>query len=111
MTQRITAWRCIGCGRIEAAQPCIGVCQDRPVDLVFASDHEASLAALESTRRQVEALVRFVRELAYTTPREGEWERSYRALQVRARTALRALAGGVAIPPELLQQPDSESSS
>ena len=29
------AWRCIGCGRIEAQRPCIGVCEDRKVRLVF----------------------------------------------------------------------------
>jgi hypothetical protein len=103
MTERLTAWRCIGCGRLEAAQPCIGVCQDRPVELVFAADHDETLAELAAARQQAEALARFVRELAYTTPRPGEWERSYRALQLRARSALRALAKGVAVPDELLR--------
>jgi hypothetical protein len=28
--ERIKAWQCIGCGRIEGAQPCIGICEDRP---------------------------------------------------------------------------------
>jgi len=102
MTERLTAWRCIGCGRLEAAQPCIGVCQDRPVELVFAADHDATLAQLAAARGQAEALARFVRELAYTTPRAGEWESSYRALQKRARTALRSIARGVAVPDELL---------
>jgi len=27
MTERMTAWQCIGCGRIEGAQPCVGICQ------------------------------------------------------------------------------------
>lgn len=102
MTEKITAWRCIGCGRLEAAQPCIGVCQDRPVELVLAADHEQALAELAAARRQAEALARFVREFACTTPHAGEWERSYRALQQRARAALRALARGVAVPDELL---------
>jgi hypothetical protein len=104
MSERITAWRCIGCGRLEAAQPCIGVCQDRPVDLVFAADHEEALAQLAAARSQAEALVRFVREVAYTTPRQGEWERTYRALQRRARAALRAMAKGVRIPDELREE-------
>ena len=102
MTERLAAWRCIGCGRLEASQPCIGVCQDRPVELVFAADHDEALADLAAARAQAEVLARFVRELAYTTPRTGEWERSYRALQKPARAALRALAKGVAVPDELL---------
>jgi hypothetical protein len=103
MTERLTAWRCIGCGRLEAAQPCIGVCQDRPVELVFAADHDRALADLAAARAQAEALARFVRELAYTTPHAGEYERSYRAMQQRARGALRGLARGVAVPDELIQ--------
>jgi hypothetical protein len=39
-------------------------------------------------------LAALVRVLARTTPREGEWERTYRALQARAREALKALAAG-----------------
>jgi len=27
----VEAWQCIGCGRVELPQPCIGVCQDRKV--------------------------------------------------------------------------------
>lgn len=106
MTERVTAWRCIGCGRLEAAQPCIGVCQDRPVELVFAADHDQTLAERDAARSQAQALARFVRELASTTPREGEWERSYRALQKRARSALRSIARGVAVPDELLNDED-----
>lgn len=107
MTERLTAWRCIGCGRLEAAQPCIGVCQDRPVELVFAADHDQTVQELQAARAQVEALVRFVRELAYTTPRAGEWESSYRALQRRARGALRGIARGAAVPEALLRDPES----
>jgi hypothetical protein len=106
MTERLTAWRCIGCGRLEAAQPCIGVCQDRPVELVFADDHDRTVAELAAARAQAEALARFVREDAYTPPRAGEWESSYPALQRRARAALRSIAKGVAVPDELLADAD-----
>lgn len=71
MTERIKAWQCIGCGRLEGHQPCVGICEDHPVELVSAGDFEA-----------FEALVR---ELATITPRDGAWEKSYRALQERAR--------------------------
>ena len=45
-SQVVEAWRCIGCGRIEAPRPCIGVCEDRKVRLVDAAHHEAALARL-----------------------------------------------------------------
>ena len=41
MTDRITAWQCIGCGRIDGPQPCVGTCQDRRTEFVYASEHEA----------------------------------------------------------------------
>lgn len=98
MSDRMTAWRCIGCGRLEAAQPCIGVCQDRPVELVLAADHDQELAEAQT---RIAALVAFVREFACTTPRENAWEASYKALQARARAALRKMAAGEATPDEL----------
>jgi hypothetical protein len=94
--ERTTAWQCIGCGRIESPQPCIGVCRDRAAEFVDAADYDrlaAHAAALEA----------LVRQLAATTPRKGEWERSYRVLQERARATLRALtddaAGGGGLAP------------
>jgi hypothetical protein len=94
MTQRMTAWQCIGCGRIEGAQPCIGICQDRRIDFVYASDYDGAVAQLALMRQRTEPLVALIRQLAHTTPREGEWERTYRALQVRAQRALEAFASG-----------------
>ena len=83
---RVTVWQCVGCGKIEAPQPCIGVCRDTRTELVHAADYDALLA-------QAEALAAIAREIATITPREGEWERSYRALQARARAALRPVSG------------------
>jgi hypothetical protein len=31
MGDYIQAWQCIGCGRIEAPQTCVGVCRDRKI--------------------------------------------------------------------------------
>jgi len=83
---RVTVWQCVGCGKIEAPQPCIGVCRDRQTELVYSSDYEALQA-------QAEVLSAIAREIATITPRDGEWESSYRALQKRAREALRKLSG------------------
>lgn len=92
MAERVKAWQCIGCGKIDAPQTCIGVCQDRKVEFVYAFEYEETLAQLALARRQAEVLGALVRQLARTTPREGEWERSYRALQDQARRAVAALA-------------------
>ena len=92
MTERMTAWQCIGCGRIEGAQPCVGICEDRRMDFVYASDYDEVLAQLALMRQRTEALVALVRQLAHTTPRKGECERTYRALKARAQRTLKALA-------------------
>lgn len=95
MTERITAWQCIGCGRIEAQQQCIGVCRDRKVELVEAADHDAEVQVL---LRQAEALAAVVRQIANTTPREGECARTWKAIQSRARDALGAFSERPAEP-------------
>ena len=93
MTEYVKAWQCIGCGMIEAPQTCIGVCEYRKAELIYAFDHEQAIAeVIAEARRRTEALVALARQLASTTPREGEWERSYRAMQDQARRALSALA-------------------
>ena len=84
----IPAWQCIGCGRIDAPQNCVGICQDRRVEFVYATDHAKALHDLDAARRESDALHRLVRRLAFTTPRDGEWERSYRMLQQEARAVL-----------------------
>lgn len=75
MANVVKAWQCIGCGKLEADATCIGICEDRPVRLVSAADYEV--------------LETLVRRLATATPRSGQWESSYRALQREARALLR----------------------
>ena len=56
MTEVIKAWQCIGCGKLEAPQNCIGVCQDRRVELVYASEHEEAQRELSAARERHEML-------------------------------------------------------
>jgi len=91
MTERITAWQCIGCGRIEGPRPCIGVCEDRRTEFVYAADHDAVLAQLAAARSEAEELKVLVRQIAHMKPRPGECERTWDALQARARQALEAV--------------------
>jgi hypothetical protein len=81
MTQRIKVWQCIGCGRIDPPQPCVGICQDRPAEFVPAGEYDA----LEARTAQLEALLR---RIAFTTPRPGDFESAWRALQQASRAAL-----------------------
>lgn len=91
MTDYIQAWQCIGCGKIEAPQPCIGVCRDRKILMVGKDEHERVVAELARARALVQAATTMLNRVVHTTPREGQWERSYRALQEQARDAVTTL--------------------
>ena len=77
----MTAWQCIGCGRLESDATCLGICQDRKVEVVSAPDYDAA-------RREIEELRLFIRQLANVSPRGHNWERSYKTLQGHARRVL-----------------------
>ena len=79
--ERIQGWRCIGCGKVDAPRPCVGVCQDRKVELVDAAEYDALLART----RELEAALALI---ARVTPREDALPASWRALQARARDVL-----------------------
>jgi hypothetical protein len=87
--ERISAWQCIGCGRVEGPQPCIGVCQDKKVTFVSAEAYDAVAARLRQAEARLAALESLANRMALAKPRDGEWEKSYRALQNEARLALR----------------------
>jgi len=110
VAETMKAWQCVGCGRLEGPQNCIGVCRDRKVELVYASelaDAEDRVAGLRLLAEEQHALLR---QLAGTTPRDGQWEKSYRSMQQRAKALLarhpdatgpqRALAPPESFPPE-----------
>lgn len=85
MTDYIQAWQCIGCGKIEAPQPCIGVCRDKKILMVGKDGYEEVLAELASAQQQLNGLRAVLLQLAWSEPRDGQWERNWRALQERAR--------------------------
>ena len=75
---RIKVWQCVGCGRIDDPRPCVGICRDERAEYVLAAEHDAELTPL----------VQLARRIALTTPRAGEWESTYRAMQRAARELL-----------------------
>ncbi|MGE5615739.1 MAG: hypothetical protein ACM3X5_02375 [Bacillota bacterium] len=79
--QTIKVWECEGCGRIDHPQPCVGICRDRKTELVYASDHAIAL-------ERIAALEKVLRLIAFTTPRDREWKRTWEALQKEARALL-----------------------
>jgi hypothetical protein len=79
--ETIKAWQCIGCGRVEASAPCVGICRDEPVELVNAAAYRAAMA-------RIEALEEVARRIALTFPKAGESERAWFALQQEARKAM-----------------------
>ena len=81
MTDTVVLWQCIGCGKLERTESCIGVCTDRKVEMVYAADHADALL-------RIEALEEILARIAHVTPRPGQWEATYRALQRDARQAL-----------------------
>src|SRR5438552_18481623 len=84
----IKAWRCIGCGRLEVPAECIGVCEDRKVELVGAWDYAEVAVALEEANERIAALESLLGKVAHITPREGAWKDSYLALKAQARKLL-----------------------
>ena len=83
MVETLKVWQCVGCGRIDHPQPCVGICSDRRQELVYASDYADALERIES-------LEELLRRIAFTNPRDGQWEPAWRALQRDARQALLA---------------------
>lgn len=88
MTDYVKAWQCIGCGKLDGPANCIGICEDRKVELVHAAEHEAVLATLARVRVERDALAALLRRLVCTKAREGQLERTFRAFQNEARLAL-----------------------
>lgn len=81
MVETIEAWKCVGCGRVQAERPCIGVCTDRRVELVDAADY----AELAWRVEQLEAVLALI---AHITPKPGALPANWQALQARARALL-----------------------
>lgn len=84
----IKAWRCIGCGRLEAPANCIGICEDRKVELVFAGELAEAEANLAAARARVAAVEAILRRIAFTTPRPDALDHTWDALKRDARAAL-----------------------
>ena len=84
----MVVWRCPDCGGVDAPQPCLGVCIWRAAQWVDVATYKAERARALADRQAERSLAGLLRALAFTTPRPGQWERNWRALQARAQQAL-----------------------
>ena len=94
MTDYIQAWQCIGCGKLEAPQTCIGVCKDRKVFMVGKDEHEQVLAKSAALAARLEQAHSMLLRFGAARPREGQWENSWNALQAQVLEVLGVLSSG-----------------
>ena len=90
----IEAWGCPRCGRIDAPQPCIGVCVRRQGAVADASEYRRFAARSEQLAAEDRALTGLARLLATVTPRPGQEESTVVTVRSRARKLLDRSAGG-----------------
>ena len=88
--ETVIVWRCQDCGAVDAPQECIDVCIWGPVDWVDAASYESERSRAAVDREVEQSLAGLLRRFAFATPRDGQWERSWRAFQSQARLALRS---------------------
>jgi hypothetical protein len=86
--QTVIVWRCPDCGGVDAPQPCIGVCIWHLAQWVDAAVYEAERSRALADCQAGRSLAGLLSTLAFTTPRTGQWERNWRALQSQAKHAL-----------------------
>jgi hypothetical protein len=84
----VVVWRCPDCGGVDAPQPCIGVCIWRAAQWVDTAAYEAERSRALGDCQAERSLAGLLRMLAFTTPRSGQWERNWSALQAQAQQAL-----------------------
>jgi hypothetical protein len=87
--ETVIMWRCEDCGGVDAPQECIDVCIWGLADWVDAALYEPQRSRATVDREVEQSLAGLLRRVAFTTPRDGQWERSWRAFQSQARLAFR----------------------
>jgi hypothetical protein len=88
--ETVTIWRCQDCGGLDAPRECIDVCIWGPADWVDVASYESERSRAAVDREVEQSLAGLLRRLAFATPRDGQWERSWRAFQSQARLVVRS---------------------
>ena len=85
MVDYLQAWQCIGCGRVEAPQTCVGVCQDRKVFLIGKAEHEQALAEAARLQALLATTAAKLARFAQCTPHDGRHDEAFVSLQAQVR--------------------------
>jgi hypothetical protein len=106
MTERLSALFCIGCGRIDVPEPCLGACDERVVDLVLAKDLDAALVQVAKAVQHAGMLRELVLHLVLKIPEHNssiptDWAETHRTMQAQARSVLHEIE-----PSEALEEVD-----
>jgi len=84
----IEGWGCPRCGRVDAPQPCLGICIRRPglvADVAEYREYEAQAQSLEGTDA---ALAAFAHVVGGVRPRPGKEKQTVDGLRLRAQQLL-----------------------
>jgi len=88
--ETVIVWRCQDCGGVDSPKECIDVCIWGPADWVDAASYESERSRAVVDRAVEQSLTGLLRRFVFATPRDGQWERSWRAFQSQARLVLRS---------------------
>lgn len=95
LPEYLQVWQCIGCGRIEMPQACIGVCRDKKVLLVGKDAHERALGEIERLRRLLDTTHSHFVRFAQCTPRPGEEGNTLAVLQAELRRWIQEVSDAI----------------
>jgi hypothetical protein len=87
MSERLSALFCIGCGRVDVLETCVGACDERVLDLVLGKDHDEARAHFSEAVRHAGMLRDLLFQLVSEIP-EPDWPQTHRTLQAQARSVL-----------------------
>jgi hypothetical protein len=84
----IEGWGCPRCGRVDAPQPCLGICVRRPGLVADITEYREYAAQAQRTAEADRALAAFAHLVAGIHPRAGREQQTVDGLRVRARALL-----------------------
>jgi hypothetical protein len=86
--EQTRTWWCAD-GGIDAPQPCLGICVWRPVQWANLTDYQSERERILAERERERRLRNLLRRIASVTPRSGQWEQNWNALQATAQHLLK----------------------
>jgi hypothetical protein len=89
----IEGWGCPRCGRVDAPQPCLGICVRRPGLVADVAEYREYAAQAQCTAESDGLLSAFAHVVAGVHPRPGREQQTVESLRSRARELLERTTG------------------